>query len=202
MHAIGFLPCEQNLCRRTGVHREHGADRDGVAEAGHPLCCGNAHSLIALPSVQLCALAGCVAQCVQDRCGRNEQLVFACCRREFGDAAAEHESAVEVTRDKSVMFERAGESMGGGPRQSGGLHESREGLGAGFECVEHDGGLVEDADATSNVHMLIFASQHTKWQDEWAAGGAPYSHHVQLWRRSYGSHTCREGLERPRRRPE
>ena len=74
--------------------------------------------------------------------------------------------------------------------------------GTAFECVEHDGGLVEDADATSNVHMLIFASQHTKWQDEWAAGGAPYSHHVQLWRRSYGSHTCREGLERPRRRPE
>lgn len=168
------------------MHGEHGADRHGVAKPRHAFCRRNTHTLIALPTVQLCALAGVVPQCVENWSGGDEQFVLAGGRGKFGNASTEDESTIEIPCDKAVVLEGTREAMCGGSGQTSCLDQSGERLWARLQGVEHDGGLVEDADAASNVHMLIFASQYAKWQDERDREGAPYSHQARTRRQPMG----------------
>jgi hypothetical protein len=58
-----------------------------------------------------------------------------------------------------VVLESHGEAVSGGPGQTRAGHEACEGGWAGLEGCEHEGRLVENADARSVVHMPIFSSQ-------------------------------------------
>ena len=78
---------------------------------------------------------------------------------ELGQPRAEHEAALQVAGDQPVVLERDREPVGGGPGEPGGRHEAGQGRRPGLERGEHEGGLVEDADATGVVHMAILPSQ-------------------------------------------
>ena len=113
MHAIWFFPCEQNLSGRSRVHREHGADGDGVTKTRHAFGSSNAHALVALAAVQLSAFASRVTQGVQRGVGGSEKFVLASCGREFSNACAENEAAVHIASHQTVMLQCACESVSG-----------------------------------------------------------------------------------------
>jgi hypothetical protein len=119
MHAIWFFPCKQNLRRRTCVHCEHCSDWNCVAKSGHAFGGCNAHTLITLTTVKLRAFAGGIAQCVEGRGSGRKKFVFASCCCKFGDASTKNEAAIHVTSDEAVVFESAGQSMGGRASEAG-----------------------------------------------------------------------------------
>ena len=117
---LGLLPGQQDLGRRAGLHRQRRTDGHRVAQAGQPLGRGNADPAVALPAIELRALAGDVAQPGQHRSGRLEQAVLAGGGGELAQPGAEHEAALQVARDEPVVLERGGEPVGRRAGQSGG----------------------------------------------------------------------------------
>ena len=126
---------------------------------GRTLGGGDADAVLALAPPQLGGLAGDVAQSGEDRAGGGEQAVLAGCGGELGEPRAEDEAALHVAGDQAVVLEGHREAVGGGPGQPGAGDEPGQGGRSGLESGEHEGGLVEHADARSVVHMPIFSSQ-------------------------------------------
>ena len=160
--AVVVLPRQQHLGGGAGLHGELGADRDGVPEADGPLGGGDADAPVALAAEDLGALAGGVAQLHQHRAGGRDQPVFASCGGEFDQAAAEHETPLDVAAHQTVVDERQREAVHRGPREAGGGNELRQGGGAGLERVEYMGRFIDDADATRIVHVMILPSQYLR----------------------------------------
>ena len=115
--------------------------------------------MLALATPELGGLAGDVAQSGQDGAGGGEQAVLAGRCGELGEAGAEHEAALHVAGDQAVVLEGDREAVGGGPGQTGAGHQARQSGRSRLERGEHEGGLVEYADARSIVHIPIFSSQ-------------------------------------------
>ncbi|GIH78674.1 hypothetical protein Plo01_51030 [Planobispora longispora] len=63
-----------------------------------------------------------------------------------------------------MVLQRDRQPVGGGPGQTGRLHELRQGSRTGFESVEHENGLVEYADSARVVHTPILPSRHMRKQ--------------------------------------
>ena len=74
---LGLLPGHQDLGGRAGLHRQRGADRDGVPQSGQPFRRRHADPHVALPAIELRALAGHVAQVREHRSRRGQQAVLA-----------------------------------------------------------------------------------------------------------------------------
>ena len=115
--------------------------------------------MLALAAEQLGALVGVVAQGAEHRAGGREQAVLAGGRGELAEPRAEDEAPLQVARDQPVVLEGHGEPVGRRAGQAGGGHELGQGRRAGLERAEDDRRLVENADATSVVHVLILTSQ-------------------------------------------
>jgi len=115
--------------------------------------------VLALATPELRGLTGDVAQSRQDRTGGREQAVLAGSRGQLGQAWAEDEPALHVAGDEAVVLEGDREAVGGGPGQAGACHQARQSGRSCLEGSQHEGGLVEYADARSIVHMPIFSSQ-------------------------------------------
>ncbi len=155
---VGLLPGEQHLGRRSGEHRQRGADRDRVPQADGPLGRGDADALVALAPVELGGLAGVVAQGREHRPGGGEQPVLARGRGELGEPRAEDEPALHVAADEAVVLQRDGEPVRGRPGQAGGGDELGQGGRPRLEGAEDHGGLVEHADSATLVHEAILPS--------------------------------------------
>ncbi len=130
VHALGVLPREQHLRRRAGAHRQLGADRDRVAQAGGPLGGGDADAVLALAAPQLGGLAGDVAQAGEHGPGGGEQPVLAGGRGQLGEAGAEDEPALHVAGHEAVVLEGDREAVGGGSGEAGAGDQAGEGGGA------------------------------------------------------------------------
>ena len=115
--------------------------------------------MLALAAPQLRGLPGDVAQSGEHRAGRGEQAVLAGRRGELGEPGAEDEASLHVAGHQPVVLEGHREAVGGGPGQPGAGDEAGQGGRSGLESGEHEGGLVEHADARSVVHMPILSSQ-------------------------------------------
>src|SRR5699024_4868363 len=78
----------------------------------------------------------------------------------------------------AVVLEGDRQSVGRRPRQTRGGDELRQGRGAGLQGAEHDGGLVENANSTTVVHVVILTSHVVRRK---FVGGAevPPSRHTQ-----------------------
>ena len=124
-----------------------------------PLGGGDADAVLALAAPELGGLAGDVAQPGQHRAGGGEQPVLAGRGGELGEARAEHEPALHVAGDEPVVLEGDGEPVRGRPGQAGAGDQAGERGRSGLEGGEHEGGLVEHADAAGVVHMAILPSQ-------------------------------------------
>jgi hypothetical protein len=116
-------------------------------------------AVVARASPQLRGLAGDVAEPGQHRAGGGEQAVLAGGHGQLGESRAEHEAALQVASHQTVVLEGDREPVGGGPREAGGGDQPGQGGRARLERGEHQGGLVEDPDATCVVHMAILPSQ-------------------------------------------
>ena len=120
---------------------------------------GDADAVVALAAPQLGGLAGDVAQPGQHRAGGGEQAVLAGGGGQLGEARAEHEAALHVAGDQTVVLEGDREPVGGRPGEAGAGDQAGQGGRSGLERGEHEGGLVEDADSARVVHMAILPSQ-------------------------------------------
>ena len=60
MQALGILPGQEDLRGGTGFHRQHGADRNRIAQTGSALHGCDAHTLIALTAVDLGGFTGAI----------------------------------------------------------------------------------------------------------------------------------------------
>ena len=144
---VRLLPGEQHLRRGAGQHGQVGAHRDRVAQAHRPLGGRDADALVALAPEELGALVGVVAQGAEDRPGRGQQAVLAGRRGQLAEPGPQHEPALHVARDQPVVLERDGEPVGRRAGQPRGPDELGQRRRAGLEGAQHDGGLVENADA-------------------------------------------------------
>ena len=85
---------------------------------------------------------------MQQRARRGDQPVFAGCRGKFNEAAAQHESAVDVLADQPVVHQRLGQAVHGGPGNLGQGNQLGQGSWSGLEGIEDEGCFVDDANAT------------------------------------------------------
>ena len=120
---------------------------------------GDADAVVALAAPQLGRLASDVAQAGEHGTCCGEQAVLAGRGGELGEARSEHEPALHVAGDESVVLEGDGEPVGGRAGEAGAGDEPGQRGGPGLECREHEGGLVEHADSARVVHMAILPSQ-------------------------------------------
>ena len=144
-------PARMVSCEPTGI---------GVAQAGRPLGGGHADAVVALAAPQLRRLAGDVAQAGEHRAGGGQQAGPRRRRR----------------RARPVAGRARSDPAGRGPPGGGAPARPRAGgrsgrarpvavtrpasvAGPGLERGEHEGGLVEHADAAGVVHMAILPSQ-------------------------------------------
>ena len=58
-----------------------------------------------------------------------------------------------------MVFQSDGQPVGRGPGEAGGSDQAGQGRRARLERGQHQGGLVENADAARVVHMAILPSQ-------------------------------------------
>ena len=117
---------------------------------------------VALAPPQLGGLAGDVAQPGQHGSGGRQQPVLAGGGGQLGQPRTEDEAALHVAGHETVVLERDGEAVRGRPGQAGAGDQTGQGGRPRLEGGEHEGGLVEDADAGSaagTVHMAILPSQ-------------------------------------------
>ncbi|GHD67287.1 hypothetical protein GCM10010317_069810 [Streptomyces mirabilis] len=98
----------------------------------------------------------------EHRAGRREESVLARGRGQLGEAGAENETALHVTRHHAVVFKCHGEAMCRGSCQSGRRDQSREGGRTGLQSAQDKGCLVQNADAATVVHATILASHSVK----------------------------------------
>ena len=110
---FGVFPRQQDLGRGTGLHREHGADRDRIAQSARALDGGDAHALFALTTVNLRALASAVEQRLQNRAGGGEQAILTCGGGELGETRAQYEAAVLVAHHEAVALQRDRQAVRG-----------------------------------------------------------------------------------------
>ena len=164
MHALGFLPREEHLSRRSRVHGQDRAERDGVAQSGEALSGRYADSLLPLASVELAGLTRRIAQSRQDGPCCREQAVLACGRGQFGEARPEDEPALEVAGYQPMVLESRCEAVGRRSGETRRQHEAGKCEGARLEGPEHYRCFVEDTDSATVVHVLILPSQHPRWQ--------------------------------------
>ena len=162
METVWFLPGEQHLSCRTGLHRQGRAHRDGIAQAHGAVSGRDADALVALTAEELSAFMRVVAQRAQHRASGSQQAVFTRCRGQLHEARAEHETALHVPRDEPVMLQGHGETVSCRARQSGCCDELGQGRWAGLKCRKYGRGLVENADSTRVVHVLILQSQSAR----------------------------------------
>jgi hypothetical protein len=108
VHALGVLPGEQHLGRGPGPHGQLRTHGDRVAQARRALGGGDAHAVLALTAPQLRGLTGDVAQPGQHRAGSGEQAVLTGRGRELGQPRTEHEAALHVAGDQTVVLQRDG----------------------------------------------------------------------------------------------
>ena len=80
MQPFGVLPGQQHLRGRPGGQWQASADRHRVAKTGRKLCRGDAHPDVALPAVELRALAGGVAQLREHRAADRDEPILAALR--------------------------------------------------------------------------------------------------------------------------
>lgn len=160
MEPVGLLPGEQHLGGRAGEHGQGGADRDRVAQTHRALGGGDADAVVALAPEQLRALGGVVAQGVEHGARRGQEPVLPGRAGQLGEAGSENEAALHVAGHEAVVLQGDREAVRGGPGQPRGGDELGERGGSCLEGSEHDGGLVEDADARCRgVHSMILPSR-------------------------------------------
>ena len=159
---LGLLPGHQDLRGGARLHRERGADRDGVPQSGQPLRRRHAYPHVALPAVELGALARHVAQVGEYRSRRGQQAVLAGRRGELREPRTEDEPALHVPRHHPVVFQSHGEAVGRGSCEPGRRDQPGEGGRTGLQCAQYQSCLVENADAARVVHETILASHTVK----------------------------------------
>ena len=145
-------PARMVSCEPTGIVSRRPEGRSAAATQTR---------YVALAAPQLRGLAGDVAQPRQHRAGGGQQPVLAGGGGQLGQPRAEHEPALHVAGDQPVVLQRDGEPVRGRPGESGAGDQAGQGGRARLEGGEHEGGLVEHADADSAgiVHMAILPSQ-------------------------------------------
>ena len=84
----------------------------------------------------------------------------------------EHEAALDIAAHQPVVHQRESQPVHGGPGQSRGRHQLRQGGGAGLKCVKHMGRFIDDTDSTRIVHVMILPSHYlrcksTRWRITW-----------------------------------
>ena len=165
VQTIGFLPGEQDLCCRAGLHRERRTKGDAVTQSTRDsFGGGNADPFVALASVQLRAFAGGVPQCDENgRCG-GQELVLTRGAGQLGQPRTEDESPVDVSRHQAVELQRGCEPMGSWPGQTCRGHHPAERQGSRFERTENERCFVEHAYSARVVHVLILPSRMLRRQ--------------------------------------
>lgn len=162
MQAVGLLPREKHLGCRTGLHGQGRADGNRVAQTHGAVRGGDADALVALTAEELRTLVRVVTQSPENRAGGGEEAILTRRGSEFDEARAEHEATLHVACDEAVVFESHGQAVSGGAGQAGGRHELSQGGRTGFERRKHDRSLVENADSTRVVHVLILQSHDAR----------------------------------------
>ena len=146
MKSFGILPSQQNLRSGTRFHRQHRADRNGIAQTGGALHGRDADALIALTAVDLRGFAGAIEQGLQNRRRRGEQTVLAGRGRKFRESRAEHETAMLVAQHEAMPFQRDRKTVRSRTCESRrGNQLSKRGR-TGFKGVENLDCLVEHTD--------------------------------------------------------
>ena len=115
--------------------------------------------MLALAAPQLSGLAGDVAQAREHLAGGGEEAVLAGRGGQLGETRPEHEAALHVAGDEPVVLEGHRQAVRCRSGQPGTGDEAGQRGRSGLQCGEHQGGLVEYADSTCVVHMLILPSQ-------------------------------------------
>ena len=159
LHAVRFLPGQQDLSRRARAHGQLGADRHTVTQSRHALRCGDTHPVVALPPEHLCRFPGNVSEPGQHRSRRRQQPVLASGRRQLPKPRAEDESALQIPAHQTMMLEGDSKAMRGRSGQPGRGHQASKGGRSRLQGAEHEGGFVEDADTARVVHALILPSR-------------------------------------------
>lgn len=190
MQPLGILPGEQNLRGRPGLHRQHRAHGNRIAQAAGAFHRGDAHALIALTAVDLRGFAGPVKQCLQNRPRRGQQTILARCGGKLGETRAKHESSVLIAQHEAVALQRDRQTVGGRSRQAGGRHQLSESRGTGFQRVQNLHGFVEYTDAGMDLSadgVLDGVRCH-------GAGHGAVVMHLVVGTLSFIGHTCGQWL--------
>ncbi len=137
MQALGVLPRQEHLRGRSCGERQAGSDRHSVAKAGRKLGRGDAHSDVALPAVELRALASSVTQFRKHWPADRDEPILAARGRQLREPWAEHKSAFTVSGYKAVSLEGNGEAMRGRSRQAGECDKAGQRGRAGLESRKY-----------------------------------------------------------------
>ena len=159
LHPFGLLPREQHLSRRSRAHGQLGANGHAVPQARHALSSSHAHPVVALTTEHLSRFARDVPQSSEHRSGRRQEAVLAGSGGQLAESWTEHESALQIPADETMMFEGHGKSMGRWSRQPGRGYQTSQGGRSSLQGAEHQGGFVQDTNTARVVHALILPSR-------------------------------------------
>jgi 3-isopropylmalate/(R)-2-methylmalate dehydratase large subunit len=162
MQALGVLPGQQHLCGRSCGEWQAGADRHRVAKPRRKFGGSDADPNVALPPVELRALASSVTELREYRPADRDEPILTARGRQLAEPWAEHKPALAVSGDEPVSFEGNREAMRGRSRQAGECDKAGQRGGAGFESGKYGHRLVQNANAARLVHVLILPSQHAR----------------------------------------
>jgi hypothetical protein len=121
VHALGFLPREQDLGRGSGEHRQGRTDRNRVAQAGRAFGGRDADAVVALAAEQLSAFAGCLSESGKDWARCRKETILAGRGGELSEPRTENEPAVQVSGHHPVVLEGNSEPVRSGSGETGGV---------------------------------------------------------------------------------